>query len=53
MIENVTQWHDWAFCPCCGFYREVLITAVDLDVDEVECTTCGFAWISEPEPDPE
>lgn len=52
MTESASQWHDWAFCPCCGFDREVLIVQIG-DLIEIECTTCGFAWADEPEPDSE
>lgn len=47
MIE---QWHDWMFCECCGFWREVLVSNEPFDGLDVECTVCGFAWVA-PEPE--
>jgi uncharacterized Zn finger protein len=40
---TVHQWHDWKFCECCGFVREVLVVEIG-DLVEIECTECGFAW---------
>ena len=45
MIE---QWHDFMFCECCGFYREVLVVDGE-DPLEITCTVCGFAWLSDSE----
>lgn len=43
------QWHDFMFCECCGFYREVLVTDEGEDPLEITCTLCGFAWLAESE----
>jgi len=45
---TVHQWHDWMFCECCGFVREVLVVQIG-DLVEIECTECGFAWTPEPD----
>lgn len=46
---TVHQWHDWMFCECCGFVREVLVVEIG-DLVEIECTECGFAWAPELDP---